>query len=56
MRELKTLGAHNVNRGRPAGLTGRGSLRGMLEAYEARRSQGLLPATYEVLFGTLERA
>lgn len=56
LRELKTLGAHNMNHDRPAGLTGRGSLRGMLQAYEAWRCDGLVPATYEVLYGTLERA
>jgi malonyl-CoA O-methyltransferase len=54
--ELKILGAHNMNQGRPPGLTSRRSLQGMLEAYEARREGGVLPATYEVIFGVLERA
>jgi malonyl-CoA O-methyltransferase len=54
--ELKTLGAHNMNRSRPVGLTGRRALQGMLQAYEARRSGGILPATYEVIFGVLEKA
>jgi malonyl-CoA O-methyltransferase len=54
--ELKTLGAHNMNRHRPAGLTSRRSLQGMLQAYEQWREQGVLPATYEVIFGTLEKA
>ena len=49
--ELKTLGAHNMNRDRPAGLTSRRTLQGMLQAYEAWREGGLLPATYEVIFG-----
>jgi malonyl-CoA O-methyltransferase len=53
--ELKTLGAHNMNRGRPAGLTSRRVLQGMLEAYEAHRKDGLLPATYEVIFGEVHR-
>ena len=53
--ELKTLGAHNMNRARPAGLTGRRALQGMLEAYEAWREDGMLPATYDVLFGILEK-
>lgn len=53
--ELKTLGAHNVNRGRPEGLTGRRALQGMLDAYERWREGGTLPATYDVLFGTLEK-
>ena len=55
LNELKTLGAHNVNRGRPEGLTGRRALQGMLDAYERWREQGTLPATYDVLFGTLEK-
>jgi malonyl-CoA O-methyltransferase len=53
--ELKTLGAHNVNRQRPHGLTGRRVLQGMMDAYEAWRVGGLLPATYDVLFGVLEK-
>ena len=53
--ELKTLGAHNMNRSRPTGLTGRRALQGMLEAYEAWRENGVLPATYDVLFGVLEK-
>ena len=53
--ELKTLGAHNMNRSRPAGLTSRRALQGMLEAYESRRVNGVLPATYDVIFGVLEK-
>jgi malonyl-CoA O-methyltransferase len=53
--ELKTLGAHNMNRDRPAGLTSRRSLQGMLQSYEAHRDSGLLPATYEVIFGEVEK-
>ncbi|PLW70788.1 malonyl-ACP O-methyltransferase BioC [Pseudohalioglobus lutimaris] len=53
--ELKTLGAHNVNRDRPSGLTGRRALQGMMQAYEAWREDGLLPASYEVYFGILEK-
>jgi malonyl-CoA O-methyltransferase len=53
--ELKTLGAHNMNRGRQTGLTGRRALQGMLQAYEAWRRDETLPATYDVLFGVLEK-
>jgi malonyl-CoA O-methyltransferase len=53
--ELKALGAHNMNRSRPAGLTSRRALQGMLQAYEERRAGGVLPATYEVIFGVLEK-
>ncbi|WP_082850005.1 malonyl-ACP O-methyltransferase BioC [Halioglobus sp. HI00S01] len=55
LNELKTLGAHNVNRDRPVGLTGRRALQGMLQAYEQWRRDGLLPASYEVYFGTLTK-
>jgi len=51
MRDLKAIGAHNVNTGRPRGMTGRGRLRAMESAYERHRRDGLLPATYEVVFG-----
>ncbi len=51
MRDLKAIGAHNVTAGRPAGLTGRGRLARMREAYETQRRDGKLPATYEVVFG-----
>lgn len=52
MRELKAIGAHNVTAGRPHGLTGKNRLRRMLEAYEQfRTGDGLLPATYEIIYG-----
>jgi malonyl-CoA O-methyltransferase len=53
--ELKALGAHNMNRSRPVGLTSRRALQGMLQAYEARRASGVLPATYAVVFGVLKK-
>jgi malonyl-CoA O-methyltransferase len=49
MRELKAIGAHNVTNGRARGLTGRRRLEAMTNAYEAVRSAGKLPATYEVI-------
>jgi malonyl-CoA O-methyltransferase len=54
--ELKGLGAHNLNRGRPAGLGSRRALLGMLQSYERHRSQGVLPATYEVIYGVVEKS
>ncbi len=51
--ELKTLGAHNMNRSRPAGLTGRHRLHAMFDAYEQWRDNGMLPATYEVIYGRM---
>ncbi len=50
-RELKAIGAHNLNSGRATGLTGRARLRALEAAYETRRSpDGRLPATYEAVF------
>lgn len=51
MRDLKAIGAHNLNAGRARGLTGRRSLERMTAAYEIERRDGRLPATYEVVFG-----
>lgn len=52
MRDLKTLGAHNLSAGRSRNLTGKGRLRVLQTAYEEfRRVDGLLPATYEVVYG-----
>ena len=56
LHELKTLGAHNVNSQRSSGLTGRRALQDMMQAYEDWRTQdGMLPASYEVIFGVVER-
>lgn len=51
MRDLKVLGAHNMTGGRPHGLTGKQRIRAMAEAYESYRNNGLLPASYEVVYG-----
>ncbi|MEN8215255.1 MAG: malonyl-ACP O-methyltransferase BioC [Pseudomonadota bacterium] len=52
MKELKFLGAHNMTAGRSRGLTGKGKFKAMLAAYEQYRlAEGLLPATYEVVYG-----
>ncbi len=57
MRDLKELGAHNINPGRHSGLTGRGKLRAVLDAYEQFRNRDkVLPATYEVIYGHAWRA
>ncbi|MDM3870712.1 malonyl-ACP O-methyltransferase BioC [Porticoccus sp. W117] len=56
MRDLKAIGAHNVNQGRPSALTGRQRMRALVDAYEQfRDSQGRLPATYEVVYGVVRR-
>lgn len=51
MRDLKAIGAHNVNRGRHRGLTGKNRLNAMLAAYERFRRDGRLPASYEIVYG-----
>lgn len=51
LRDLKGIGAHNLNAGRPRGMTGRKRLLQMIDAYEAARSGGALPATYQVVYG-----
>ncbi|HBQ40055.1 MAG TPA: malonyl-[acyl-carrier protein] O-methyltransferase BioC, partial [Halieaceae bacterium] len=53
--ELKTLGAHNMNSKRPSGLTGRQRLAAMVRAYETWRAPSGLPATYDVIYGKLEK-
>jgi malonyl-CoA O-methyltransferase len=53
--ELKALGAHNLNPGRPGGLTGRARILGLIEAYERFRQAEGLPATYQVVYAVLEK-
>jgi malonyl-CoA O-methyltransferase len=50
-RDLKCIGAHNATAARARGLTGKGRWRAMTAAYETQRQAGLLPATYEVVYG-----
>ena len=55
-RELKSLGAHNVNSGRHTGLTGKQRMRGFIEAYEQQRNaDNKLPATYQAWYGLLQK-
>ena len=49
--ELKALGATNAGVQRGRGLTGRGGWTGMLSAYEALRRDGMVPATFEIIYG-----
>lgn len=51
MRDLKTMGARNATAGRSRGLTGRRRLAAMEASYERLRSDGRLPATWEVVYG-----
>jgi len=49
-RELKAIGAHNMNAGQPTGLTGTQRWKKMQAAYELLRTERGLPASYEVLY------
>jgi malonyl-CoA O-methyltransferase len=51
MRELKQIGAHNVTAGRRRGLTGKARMQRLVQAYEAFRRDGVLPASYEIVNG-----
>jgi malonyl-CoA O-methyltransferase len=51
MQDLKRIGAHNVTSGRPRGLTGKRHLQQLVDAYEPFREDGVLPASYEVVYG-----
>jgi malonyl-CoA O-methyltransferase len=53
--ELKALGAHNINPGRPGGLTGRVRIQALIDAYETFRQEKGLPATYQVVYAVLEK-
>src|SRR5690606_32601820 len=50
MRELKAIGAHNVDARRARGLTGRGAWERMIAAYEGQRRPAGLPATWQVVY------
>jgi len=51
MRDLKSIGAHNVTPGRPVTLSGKSLVTKVARAYEAFRADGRLPATFEVVYG-----
>ncbi len=51
LRDLKGLGAHNVNHERHRGLTGKASFACFKSAYEAQARDGLIPASYEAVYG-----
>jgi len=51
MTDLKSIGAHNATQGRARGLQGKGFLQNLTQNYEQFRSEGKLPATFEVIYG-----
>lgn len=55
LKELKMIGAHNVNDGQRQALTGRNRLAQLLSAYEGFRQVDYYPATYDVCFWVLRK-
>lgn len=56
-RELKGLGAHNVNAGSPRGLVGKKRWQKLNDAYEQfRQANGKLPASYQLAYGVVTHA
>ena len=51
LQDLKLSGERNVLAGRPPGLMGKGRLQAMCRAYEQFRQNGVLSATYEIVYG-----
>ena len=51
MQDLKSIGAHNATQGRNKGLTGKSFLTNLAAQYEPFRTNGKLPATFEVIYG-----
>ncbi len=51
LHDLKTIGAHNATAGRGQGLMGKKAWARLVENYERLRSNGKLPATFEVVYG-----
>lgn len=51
MRELKSLGAHNMTADRPRHLTGKHALRRMLAAYADQSQDGAIRASFEAVYG-----
>jgi len=51
MRELKDIGAHNIAKQRNRNLTTRSRLKAVVNAYEQFRTDGVLPASYEIVYG-----
>lgn len=55
MKDLKAIGAHNINPQRKQGLTATGDFKKLLTAYEVFRMEQGLPTTYQVIYSLLEK-
>ena len=51
VKDLRDIGATNALQQRAQGLTGKQAYQAMVQAYEKFRTQGQLPASYEVIYG-----
>lgn len=51
LRDLKAIGARNAAAGRARALTGKARFRRFQDAYEELRVGGVIPATYEIVYG-----
>jgi len=51
LQDLKAIGANNATGGRSRGLMGKNAWARLAENYERLRSNGKLPATFEVVYG-----
>ena len=50
MRELKGIGAHNINAGKKNGVTTKSQLQSLAQSYESFRDPKGLPASYQVFY------
>lgn len=56
MRDLKSIGAHNMAQGRSKGLTGKSKIAKVSDVYEKyRRADGFVPATYRAGYFVLKK-
>ena len=51
MQDLKSIGAHNATAGRASGMMGKAAWQRVTQNYEKLRSNGKLPATFEIVYG-----
>src|SRR5512139_41806 len=51
MQDLRSIGAHNATAGRASGLMGKQKWAQIVRNYEARRRDGKLRATFEIVYG-----
>ena len=49
--DIKSIGATNGNASQGKGLSGKSYINKIAEEYESYRSESLLPASYEVVYG-----